>query len=210
MSLKSLFTITLTSLLFAILLTILVISIKGTQDFIQNQVYSSSQDTVYSLGISIATLDSNSSKDDIELLINAIFDSGYYEYISFYDQNSTLLHEARLPVVVKNVPQWFINIVPIKIEEANGVVNNGWQPMGSLSVKGHMGYAYYELWKTFKKLLVIVFIITVISFALLSLIINTLLFSLKRINDQANAINEHKFIVQNGVYKKFYIILGAI
>lgn len=212
MSLKSLFSITLAGLLFVILVTIFSLTIRSTQDFIENQLYSSSQDTVYTLGMSIATLDLNRTSDDVELIINAIFDSGYYEYIKFYDTELSLIYEAKLPVVVKDVPSWFIDIVPIEVNEANGVVNSGWQHIGSLSIKGHIGYAYYELWKAFNELLIVFSFIALISFIILFLVINTLLFSLKRIKEQAEAINEHKFIVQNGApfIKEFDVLIKTM
>lgn len=196
MSLKLLFTITLSGLLVLILSIVFFINIHNFQKFIEHQVYSTSQDTVYSLGMSLSTLDSSSSSDDVELMVNAIFDSGYYEYIRFYDLNNTLIYENTLPLVVKDVPSWYISLVSLELKEAVGDVNSGWQKRGTLAVKGHAGYAYYELYQNFESLLYSFAIISFISFIVLISIINILLHSLKRIREQANAINEHKFIIE--------------
>ncbi len=196
MSLKTLFTITLSALLIIILGVVFAINVKNVQRFLENQVYSTSQDTVYSLGMSLSTLNDKSSPDDVELMINAIFDSGYYEYIRFYDLNRSVIYEATLPLVVKNVPEWYVNAVPIELKEAVGEVNQGWTRKGSLAVKGHAGYAYSELYKNFKILLAVFGAISLVSFIFLILIINTLLRSLKRIKNQANSIAEHKFIIE--------------
>ena len=196
MNLKTLFSISLTTLLAGILSTVFIFSFKITQEFIENQVYSTSQDTVYSLGLSLASIDESNATTDMELMINAIFDSGYYEYIRLYDTDGRLLIEATLPVVVKNVPAWFIDLVPIHLKEAQGDVNRGWSKFGSLSVKGHAGYAYYELWKSFKTFLLIFGIIALLSVVILIFIINTLLRSLRGIKEQADAINKHKFIIE--------------
>ena len=196
MSLKTLFTITLSALLLIILSVVFTINVKNIQRFLENQVYSTSQDTVYSLGMSLSTLNDKSSVDDVELMINAIFDSGYYEYIRFYDLNKSVIYETSLPIVIKDVPQWYIDAVPLELKEATGGVNQGWKQIGTLAVKGHAGYAYSELYKNFKNLLVVFGFISLVSFIILIFIINTLLLSLKRIKNQANSIAEHKFIIE--------------
>ena len=212
MSLKSLFTITLSLLLIIILGVVFTINVKNVQQFLENQVYSTSQDTVYSLGMSLATLDKNASSDDIELMVNAIFDSGYYEYIKFYDNNGKIIYENSLPVIVKDVPSWYISILPIDIKEATGIVSRGWEPIGKLAIKGHPGYAYHELYKNFKSLLLTFSIIAIIAFFALISIINTLLYSLNRIKEQANAINKHKFIIEKDspFISEFSLLINAM
>ncbi len=196
MSLKSLFTLTLSLLLLIILSVVFTLNIKNIQHFLENQVYSTSQDTVYSLAMSLSKIDEKNSLEDVELVINSIFDSGYYEYIRYYDLNNNIIYEASLPVVVKDIPQWYIDLVPLNLSEATGNVNSSWSIKGSLSIKGHLGYAYYELYKNFKSLLAVFSIIALISIVALIIIINTLLFSLNRIKNQANSISEHKFIIE--------------
>ena len=196
MSLKSLFTIILSALLLIILSVVFTINIKNFQRYLEKQVYSTSQDTVYSLGMSLSTLKANASVDDVELMINAIFDSGYYEYIKYYDLNNSIIYEATQPLVIKGVPQWFIKLIPLNIQEAKGNVNQGWSLHGTLAVKGHPGYAYSALYKNFKNLLYVFALIALLSFVVLILIINTLLFSLKKITKQANGISQHKFIIE--------------
>ena len=177
MSLKSLFTITLSLLLIIILGVVFTINVKNVQQFLENQVYSTSQDTVYSLGMSLATLDQNATDDDVELMINAIFDSGYYEYIRFFDNNNKIIYENSLPVIVKNIPSWYISILPIEIKEATGEVNRGWTPIGKLAIKGHAGYAYHELYKNFKSLLLTFSIIASFAFGnVISQFISSLIF----------------------------------
>ncbi len=197
MSLKSLFTITLSILLFIILLVVFTINIKSVQGFIENQVYSTSQDTVYSLGMSLSKLDDKTLQQDSELIINAIFDSGYYEYIKYKNIDGLVIYETSLPVIVKDVPNWFISLIPIELQEASGDVNSGWMQKGVLSLKGHAGYAYYELYKSFENLVITFSIISIVAFGILIFIINTLLYSLTKIRKQANGINEHKFIIEN-------------
>jgi len=195
MNLKTLLISILSFLLLFILTTVFVLNMKSFQEFIEKQVYSTTQDTVYSLGLSLSTLDNNASLDDEELMVNAIFDSGYYEYIRLYDINGTLTYDATAPVVVKDVPAWFIRYMPLKLHEATGEISNGWQQKGTLAIKGHAGYAYHELYKEFLSLLLLFSLISVISLGILIAIINALLHALKSIKEQANGISEHRFII---------------
>jgi diguanylate cyclase (GGDEF)-like protein len=182
------------------------------QEFIENQVYSTSQDALYSLGLSLSKVEDATLKQDSELMINAIFDSGYYEYIEFIATDTTPIYKVSLPVVVKDVPSWFITLVPLHLQEARGEVNDGWKIRGELHVKGHAGYAYYELYKSFKKLIVTFLIISVVAFSILIFIINTLLYSLTKIREQANGINEHKFIIEkDGTFvSEFDLLIKAM
>ncbi|MDF1884521.1 EAL domain-containing protein [Sulfurimonas sp. SAG-AH-194-C21] len=208
MSLKSLFIITLSTLLLIILGIVFVTNIKNTQSFLAKQIYSTSQDTVYSLAMSLSSIDEKDSRVDIELMINAIFDSGYYEYIKYYDINNSIIYETSLPVLVKDIPSWFISITPIELQEATGSINKGWTKAGTLHIKGHSGYAYYALYQNFKSLLITFSIIAFISLSVLIFIINTILVSLKGIKNQANSIAEHKFIIQKS--KPFVSEFGVL
>ena len=195
MNLKPLLLITLSALLVIILGVVFMINLKSMQSFIEHQLYSSSQDSAYSLGLSLAPIELN-DQEDIILRIDAIFDSGYYNYITYYDTNNKIIYSKSMPIVIKDTPQWFIELLPLKIEEATAEVSNGWNIIGTLHIKGHMGYAYYELYKSFKELLITFSFVALFSFLALLVIINTLLSSLKKIRLQANGINEHKFIIE--------------
>lgn len=210
MNLKTLLTGTLSFLLLFTMATVFILNLKSFQDFIEKQVYSTTQDTVYSLGISLATLPKNAPLSDIELMVNAVFDSGYYEYIRVYDVNDKLIYEDKEPVVVKDVPAWFIKYMPITLHEATGKITKGWQQKGRLAIKGHAGYAYYQLYKEFLNLLLLFSIITIISLGVLIFLINSLLHTLKSIKEQANGINEHKFIIdKKRVYINDFALLKA-
>ncbi len=202
MSLKSLLIVVLGTLLTLRLIFVFIINLNDMQEFLENQVYSTSQDTAYSLGIALSTLDNNASNEDMELMINAIFDSGYYEYIRLYDTDKKLKYEASLPIIIKDVPSWYVSVVPLHLQEATADLNHGWNFKGSLAIKSHAGYAYYELYKTFKELLVTFSIVAIVSFVVLLFVINMLLRSLERVKEQANAISEHKFIIEK---KKSFI-----
>ena len=121
---------------------------ESTRLFLTNQLESHAQDTASSLGLAISQY-----PDDlvsVETMVNAIFDRGYYETIRFMDPHGKILLERNLKVVIEGVPAWFINLVPLKVPEANAYVTAGWRQAGTIYVKSHAGYAYKSLWQDIK------------------------------------------------------------
>lgn len=194
MRLKTLFLGSLTLLLFALMAFTFAITFKNNQKFVEDQLYSASMDTAYAIGVAFATLDGPQTPVDEKTIINAIYDSGYYEYIRFFDANGTLQIEATQPIIVKDVPPWFIAFIPLQLQEASTGVTRHWKSIGTLHIKSHLGYAYAQLYKSFKALLLTYLIVFAITLPLLLLIVNTILRSLKNIDKQAKAVLTQRFV----------------
>lgn len=192
--LKTIFLGSLILLLFTLLSVTFFISFKNNQKFIENQLYSASIDTAYAIGISFAALNEKNPLVEQKTIINAIFDSGYYEYIRFNDTSGNLVYMATEPVAVKDVPLWFIHLVPLAIEEATTDVTRAWRKIGTLHIKSHLGYAYFQLYKSFKDFVLTFFVVFILAVGFLLLIVNTILKSLKKIDTQAKAILAQNFI----------------
>lgn len=120
---------------------------ESTRSFLINQLASHAQDTATSLGLSISPHVANSDMPSVESMINAVFDRGYYETIKYTDANDKVVIERNLKVKIENVPQWFIDRVPLQTPEATANVMSGWRQAGSIYVKSHPGYAYNTLWR---------------------------------------------------------------
>jgi EAL domain-containing protein (putative c-di-GMP-specific phosphodiesterase class I)/GGDEF domain-containing protein len=195
-----------------ILIVVFIIHLRSVEEFIENQVYSSSQDTLYSLALSLSKVDPKKDKGDVKLIIQAIFDSGYYAYIKYEDMNNKVIYEASLPIVIKDVPQWFVSLIPVQLHAVESDVNDGWIRRGKLYLKAHPGYAYYELYNSFKELLFTFLIIFVIAFIVLLVIVNILLYSLNKITRQADGIGQHKFIIEkeNSFITEFHLLIESM
>ena len=128
--------------------TVLWLNFKTANDFIQGQLYSDAKDTAYSLGLSLSKVADPSDISTMETMINAIFDSGYYQSIILKDMDGNILVKRENNLAVEGIPGWFINFVKLKTPEAKTDIMMGWTPFGSLSVKSHSGHAYHQLWET--------------------------------------------------------------
>ena len=121
--------------------------LESTRSFLVEQLESHAQDTSTSLGVSISQYSIDNDLPAIESLINAVFDRGYYRIIRYSDIRGNILIDREQDVIIENVPQWFIRLIPLKTPEASANVMAGWHQAGSIYVKSHPGYAYKTLWE---------------------------------------------------------------
>jgi diguanylate cyclase (GGDEF)-like protein len=124
-----------------------LVKLESTRSFLIDQLESHSQDTATSLGLSISQNSIENDMPFIESMINAVFDRGYYRTVRYMDTEGNILIDRELDVTIKNVPQWFINLVPLKTPEVAANVMSGWNQAGTIYVKSHPGYAYKTLWE---------------------------------------------------------------
>ncbi|MDH5184253.1 MAG: EAL domain-containing protein [Gammaproteobacteria bacterium] len=124
------------------------INTHNTREYLINQLESHAQDTATSLGLSLTD---PYSKNDIPLvnsMVDAIFDRGYYQEIIIrkIDGGSDLVRKQE--VAIKGVPQWFVNILPLKVPVGESLITVGWTQKATITVRSHPGFAYVELWNS--------------------------------------------------------------
>jgi EAL domain-containing protein (putative c-di-GMP-specific phosphodiesterase class I)/GGDEF domain-containing protein len=175
---------------------IMWLNFKSAQEFVQNQLYINAQNTANSLAVSLTSAVDLDDISAIETTINAVFDSGYYQEITFYDMEGKIITKDEDKIKVKDVPQWFINLIDIEITPAKSLVNKGWVPMGQITVKNHTGLAYLKLWKTMTELFYWFAIITIFTLLGIFFLLKIILNPLYKLQTQALAIIDGKFIIQ--------------
>lgn len=197
-----------------VLSSIMYLNFKTANDFIQNQLYTTSEDTATSLGLSLS-LQIPEDKEDLstmDTMINAIFDRGYYENITLKDNDSNILIEKKNILKVKTVPNWFISTVKLEVPEAQTQISAGWIPFGTLHVKLHSGHAYLQLWESFIEILQSFVLLTCSTLLILYFLLKLVLQSLKGVEEQAVAITNNKFIIQENIpfTTEFRTVLSAM
>lgn len=170
--------------------------LKRTRDFLLNQMATHAQDTATSLGLSLTTLAEGSDLAAMETIINALFDRGYYRVIELRDVEGKVLIDRRLDLNLEQVPPWFVRLVPLSTPQATSLVMHGWQQTGEVMVESHPGYAYQTLWQAARNT-TLWFTLTGVTVALLGgLGLRTLLRPLARVEEQALALCDRQFHVQ--------------
>lgn len=199
MSLFKQLVIMLTVFLTIILVTVMMLNFKSASEFVQNQLYTDAKNTAHSLGLSLSKVADPKDTSSMDTMINAIFDSGYYEGIKLVDIDGKVIYERHNDVVVNEVPNWFITTVKVKNVTVTSDIMMGWNRFGTLSVSGHTGNAYRQLYSTFVDLIQTFLYIGIIVFIILYLLLSMSLKSLKRIGEQAQAIIENQFIFEQHI-----------
>ena len=92
MSLTKQFSLGFLFVLLLVFVGTIYINVNSTRDYIESQLSSHSQDTATSLGLSISpyVADEN-SLPIVETMVNAIFDSGYYQSITLFSTEGNAL-----------------------------------------------------------------------------------------------------------------------
>lgn len=187
------------TLLFSILSTLLIILLGATfiavfnnekQD-IQTELYNNSKNVAQSLSLSLT--DAKGDKVLMETMINAVFDGGHFNKIILMDNNNHIIYKRIKETHEYNIPQWFKKLIKITAPIANANVSNGWHPIGILYVQNDIEYAYDKLFKIFIQLLIIYISVAIISLIVLKIILDQILKPLEAIKNQAQAIINKEF-----------------
>jgi len=185
--------------LIMILATVMWLNFKTANDFVQGQLLSTAEDTATSLGLSLSPVADYDDTSTMETMINAIFDRGYYESITLTDMDDKVLLERKQPVIVKDIPHWFVDFIDIQTPLATTQISTGWTMFGTLSVRSHAGHAYFQLWQTLIEISKSFAILSVVILVFLYLILKIILRALVRVEEQALAIKNNDFIVQEKI-----------
>ena len=126
----------------------MVINIHNTRSYINNQLRSISEDTATSLGLSLSPHMAKGEMAIIESMINAVSDSGYYREVVIVDTKGKTLVERTQPVIIEGVPAWFIKWISLETPRGEALVMAGWREAGTIRISANPGYAYSSLWSS--------------------------------------------------------------
>lgn len=124
-----------------------VVSVYHARAYLDQQLGAHAQDTATSLGLSLGQPLTNAKYATIKSMASAIADRGYYQYIAVEKMDGTVLFERKTPVVVEDIPTWFVHWLPLRTPQREAVVMDGWKQGGKVVVSSHPGYAYQQLWE---------------------------------------------------------------
>lgn len=120
------------------------VSIATARGYLEQQLLTQGANGAASLALSMSQLAADPAT--AETLINAMFDSGYYQRITYQDVTGKLLVERKAVHDDLPAPAWFVSMTPIKAKPGAQLVSRGWQQAGEVTVQAHTRYAYEALW----------------------------------------------------------------
>ncbi|EPJ43148.1 MAG: hypothetical protein OFPI_44220 [Osedax symbiont Rs2] len=181
--------------------TIYIMS-DSSKSMLTSQLQSHSKDTATNLGMHMAPFIAAQDSAAIETIVNAIFDSGYYEKIQVTNfDNEDLFTALRSPEISDEVPRWFIKLIAFDTPNFKRAVTHSWSKVGFVEVKTRAGYAYEELWKGTQTTLIWFISLSLISVLFISSLLRLILRPLKSIEAQAIALSNKEYIEETKLPK---------
>lgn len=202
MSLSKQLYLGLTLVLALVFVSTLWINVDNTRSYINNQLASHAKDTATSLGLSIKPFIGN--PDDlpmVEGMINAIFDSGYYQAVSLKDNKGTVILEKTNPMAFDSVPAWFVRLFELTPPKSSTEIHDGWVKPKTLHITSHPGLGYEQLWQSALKSTGMILVLFIIAGSLVSFILKTITDPIKKAAKQANDICQGNFVQVSDIPK---------
>ncbi|PHR56208.1 MAG: hypothetical protein COA44_08950 [Arcobacter sp.] len=182
-----------------VFITVIYLNFQSAKQYAQEEMSNNAQNTATYLSLSLANANADVAK--MSTMINAIYDSGYFQEIRLTDTNNKVLYKRHKESSHNTVPKWFLALYDFKMISASATVSSGWNPIGEIHVSPIDDTAHTKLYDNFIEILQSFAIISFVSFALLYFLLTLILSSLKRVTQQAEAVSDNNFIINKIIPK---------
>lgn len=136
--------------------------------------------------------DSYKNGGDIEFSFTATKDNQSVNTKATLTIKKVLISESR-GIKFDYVPQWFISLIPINLEEKSSEISDGWNKSAIIYVSPNPGEAYAKLYEQASNSIIYALIAFIISMIFLLIFVKFLLKPLKKIELLAKDIAQAKF-----------------
>ncbi|MEX1199666.1 MAG: LapD/MoxY N-terminal periplasmic domain-containing protein [Methylophaga sp.] len=194
MSLSKQLLILVTLIFFIVFAVNFSLSMNNIRSYLQVESEIHMQDTATSLGLSLSPHMADEQDPILRTMMNAIFDTGYYKEMRLLNVDGEELVKLTNPTEVQGVPNWLVEMLPLKTATAVSEISSGWNISGTLSVTSNPGYGYIKLYEQFKSTLKFSLLILLGAILLLIAVLRLTLKPLKDIQKQANEISAGNFV----------------
>lgn len=174
----------------------LLLSISNTRNYLNEQLRTISQDTATSLGLTLSPPMAENDMAVVDRMISAVSDSGYYREVIVSDIEGKPLVTRSQQVKMSNVPQWFVDRVPLDTPPGEALIMAGWQQAGTIRVVPNPGHAYTALWTSAVESFWWFLAASMVTFALGMIALSLILRPLRAVELQARAICDREYPVQ--------------
>ena len=169
-----------------------LVTTLSAKSYLEQQISMKNADNAAALALSLT----QQGADEVllELTLSAQFDTGFYELIELRAPDGKLMILRQDNQPASGAPGWFIALFPINVEDGIASVQEGWQQVGTLTLRSHSKFAYERLWQSTQMLLLIFLAAMVISGFIGGQVLKRILKPLDDVVEQAQAIGNRKFI----------------
>lgn len=185
------------SLLFGLFLLVMsslvYFQFAQTRDFMKQQMSSDLNNTITSLGLMLKPHIETGDMATAETLVNVIFEGGFYRKVTLKWLVDGKEQVWENPVIIQNVPQWFINLDLFEEQSKQSLITSGWMQLATLEVSGHPALGYQELWRVMNDTIMVLSFLFICSIIVIRIRLNRILKPLHKVALQAKEIAQRKF-----------------
>lgn len=173
----------------------LVSSTINTKAYLESQLSQKNIDNAHALALTISH--SKPSKANAESAVNAMFDSGHYDFIEIRDAEDKVMTERYADDAHQKNEQvkfkYLAKLIPIRPAMGNAEINNGWKQFGTVYVSSNSEFAYATLYRTILESSLAMLAAGLISGLLSYLILSRFTKSLNDVVAQVSASSKRHF-----------------
>lgn len=185
------------SLLFALFLllmsSLLYFQFTETRSFMVNQMESDLNNTSTSLSLMLKPHLETGDEVLVDTLVNVIFEGGFYQQVKLTWLANQKQETWENPVVISDVPQWFIDLELFEAQSREIIITSGWLQLARLEIQSNPAIGYRELWSTMKDTVVLLCLLFLLSVALMRFRLKRILKPLHEVSVHAQEIAQRKF-----------------
>ena len=188
-----------------------IVTLESSRDQSNNQLLSHAQDAATALGVALTPNVNDPAM--IELMVSAIFDSGYYKKIRIVDlKNGKIILERSAVASIPNVPVWFVDLVDVTPQTSEATIMRGWQQAARVEVTSDPIFAVQRLWDNTLGNLLWMLSCSLICLRAGVLLLRKLLQPLNYLAKQSEAITRREFLTLSELPKtpELRRVIGAM
>ncbi|MFT4993265.1 MAG: diguanylate cyclase (GGDEF)-like protein [Paraglaciecola sp.] len=180
-------------LFFLVMTSLVYFQFTQVRDFMSQQMESDLNNTITSLGLMLKPHIVTGDTVSAETLVYVIFEGGFYRKVTLKWLADDKIQTWDNPVVIKGVPQWFIQLDLFEIQKKDTVITSGWMQLATLEIEGHPALGYQELWRIMNNTVMTLSLLFMLSILILRVRLKHILKPLNEIAVHAKEIGQRRF-----------------
>ena len=182
------------SVLFLVIVVgLMYLSVRGTRNYLEQQLGSHAQDAATALSIPLAQSLGTPDLVLAELQVASVFDRGFFQNITVLAARGEPILQKELPAKIEDVPLWFSSLFELRAPAGEAFISSGWRQLGKVVVTSQPAYAYQYLWTTATEIALWMALVYAVAMLLTHFLLRIILNPLGAIERSARAIQQRLF-----------------
>jgi EAL domain-containing protein (putative c-di-GMP-specific phosphodiesterase class I)/GGDEF domain-containing protein len=164
-----------------------------TKAFMVSQMESDLNNTSTSLGLMLKPHLETGDEAVVNTLVNVVFEGGFYQKVKLTWLSDKREEVWENPIVIDDVPQWFIDLDLFQATTQETVITSGWLQLATLQIESNPAIGYRELWRIMNDTAMVLSALFLLSILLMRIRLKKILKPLHEVSLHAQDIAQRKF-----------------